>query len=159
MRSHSTSLTTEQILTAIKDGVYEAFSERLDADIYPFSFQDICTFLAKGVTDAFLDDADDSLSPHVKPKSQRKTISRLIRMAVWEKTDGHCIYCGDRMNPFAKFHVDHLHPLSDGGSDEIENLFPACQSCNNSKHAKSLEEFRANQGIDLFWFEREGIEL
>lgn len=167
MRSHSTSPstypTTEQILDAIKEGVYEAFSERLDYNQFPLSFDNIGYFLAKGVTDAFLDIDEDETTDDASsaasddaikgPNRQRKTISRLIRMAVWDKTDGHCAYCGERMNPFSKFHVDHVHPVADGGGDEMDNLWPACQPCNNAKHAMSLEAFRAKRGGGLFWFE------
>ncbi len=153
MRRHSTSPTAEEILQAIRDGVYEAFSERLDYSRFPMSFDNIGFYLAKGITDAFLDNAPDDKPD--RSKNQRKTISRLIRMAVWEKTDGHCVYCGERMNPFARFHVDHVNPIALGGDDEIENLVPACQRCNNEKHALPLEVFRQRRGGGLFWFERE----
>lgn len=38
--------------------------------------------------------------------------------------------------------VDHIHPKSHGGNDEMENLMPACRSCNRYKLVFSLEEFR-----------------
>ena len=37
--------------------------------------------------------------------------------------------------------IDHVVPLSRGGKHEIENLLPACRSCNSSKGAKLLEEW------------------
>jgi len=40
--------------------------------------------------------------------------------------------------------VDHIHPRSCGGGNEIENLNPACRLCNNFKAVWSLEEFRRN---------------
>lgn len=46
---------------------------------------------------------------------------------------GHkCIYCGFTED----LHLDHIKPLSQGGSNWPSNLAPACGSCNLSKHAK-----------------------
>lgn len=50
--------------------------------------------------------------------------------------DGKCAYCfavGDMQR-------DHLVPLSDGGSNSIGNIVPACSTCNQSKNAKSGAE-------------------
>jgi 5-methylcytosine-specific restriction endonuclease McrA len=46
---------------------------------------------------------------------------------------GPCVYCGDRATT-----ADHVRPLSSGGRHVIENLVPACRSCNSSKHAALL---------------------
>ena len=35
------------------------------------------------------------------------------------------------------FSIDHAHPTSQGGGDDLENLVLACQGCNSSKHAKT----------------------
>lgn len=37
--------------------------------------------------------------------------------------------------------VEHMIPLSRGGSNERENLRPACKSCNSSKRAMTVEEY------------------
>lgn len=49
-----------------------------------------------------------------------------------------CSYCGADEN----ITVDHVIPLSRGGKHEIENLVPACKSCNSSKHDKLLDEWQ-----------------
>ena len=38
---------------------------------------------------------------------------------------------------------DHRVPLSRGGTNFIENILPACRSCNGRKHTMTEEEFRA----------------
>lgn len=38
------------------------------------------------------------------------------------------------------FHVDHLVPLSKGGSDTLENVRPTHAVCNLRKNAKELQE-------------------
>lgn len=50
-----------------------------------------------------------------------------------EAYDGACAYC--RVAPANS--KDHIIPLSLGGIHAIENLVPACRSCNSRKHAKS----------------------
>jgi 5-methylcytosine-specific restriction endonuclease McrA len=40
-----------------------------------------------------------------------------------------------------KFHVDHMLPISRGGSNGPENLQLLCQPCNNSKGAKTMDEW------------------
>lgn len=90
------------------------------------------------------------------PSGQRAPLTPEIRAAVWEKTDGHCWYCGRLTNPFSNFEIDHFQPLADGGTNDLSNLVPACTTCNRSKHAQSLEVFRRRQRVIRFWFEREG---
>ncbi|AXH47346.1 HNH endonuclease [Microbacterium phage Eden] len=50
----------------------------------------------------------------------------------------HCVYCG-RVGSA----VDHFYPTAKGGADEVQNLMPACLSCNASKrHADPIEWMR-----------------
>lgn len=39
--------------------------------------------------------------------------------------------------------VDHIIPLSRGGSKRLSNLVASCRSCNGSKNRHSLEEYRS----------------
>jgi len=48
-----------------------------------------------------------------------------------QKNNGKCVYCGDPANS-----VDHIIPRSKGGSDELDNLVPACMDCNRRKKNK-----------------------
>jgi 5-methylcytosine-specific restriction endonuclease McrA len=52
---------------------------------------------------------------------------------------GRCAYCG-KARPLEP---DHRVALARGGSNEIENILPACGRCNRRKHAMSESEFRA----------------
>ena len=72
-----------------------------------------------------------------------------IRRAVKLKFNGNCAYCGVKLGD--RFHIDHLKPLYRGydnppewaGTDDIENLMPACQRCNLWKKTFTIEQFRA----------------
>ena len=51
---------------------------------------------------------------------------------------GRCAYCNQESD---KLTVDHVVPLSRGGTNDISNILPACRSCNSKKNNKSLLAF------------------
>lgn len=87
---------------------------------------------------------------------KRVAFSRSDKIAAWNKSEGHCWYCGTRMNPFEDFSIDHVLPVARGGGNNPENLVPCCLPCNLQKKAMPLERFRIHRGGGLFWFERKG---
>lgn len=90
---------------------------------------------------------------HLKSRAETKTnpsgwltSERKVRAAVWAKTNGLCWYCGNPMNPFTQFAIDHVVPRARGGKDELSNFVPCCRSCNSRKAISGLEEFREKMG-------------
>lgn len=76
--------------------------------------------------------------------ASRKRLTLDERMAVYQKFGGHCAYCGIEIR-FEEMQCDHVVPLegwSERGADSLENMFPACKSCNHYKRANSLEGWR-----------------
>ncbi len=67
--------------------------------------------------------------------------SKNIRQQVYAKYDGHCAYCGRKME-IEEMQVDHIHPKYHGGKNDMENLNPACRSCNFRKGTMTLKRFR-----------------
>lgn len=60
---------------------------------------------------------------------------------------GRCRYCSCALDGTEE--VDHLTPISCGGTNAIGNLTLACLPCNREKHAKTLAEYinwRAKRG-------------
>ena len=52
------------------------------------------------------------------------------------KYDGKCLCCGRGDLPMS---VDHVIPLSRGGSNYIDNIQPLCRSCNTKKSTKTID--------------------
>jgi len=57
-------------------------------------------------------------------------------------SNGVCPYCGE---PFEDGHIDHIIPVSKGGTNDRENLIYCCAFCNMSKHDKLLEDWLSEQ--------------
>jgi hypothetical protein len=68
---------------------------------------------------------------------------------VYDKTGGYCRFCGKKLawcnhgvyGARAAWHVEHSIPLSRGGTDHLNNLFPACITCNQEKGTMTGREF------------------
>lgn len=62
---------------------------------------------------------------------------------------GVCGYCGDQRGPFE---VDHVRPLSRGGTNRRGNLACACVSCNTQKGTFLLHEWiQWRKANGMFW--------
>lgn len=71
----------------------------------------------------------------------RRRLSKSERQKIYDKYNGHCAYCGCELG-YKDMQVDHVIPLRRGGDDDIENMLPACRSCNHYKGTLTAEEFR-----------------
>lgn len=76
--------------------------------------------------------------------NQRRKLTKDERMAVYRKTNGRCAYCGCVLE-YKDMQVDHIIPIngwSEQGEDTMDNMLPACRSCNHYKSRSTLEGFR-----------------
>lgn len=79
------------------------------------------------------------------------------RLRIFERDEWRCFYCGTEVTLFAAdsncgpipaeklrtwASVDHLTPISQGGSNDDSNLITACRTCNAQKKDRTLEEYR-----------------
>lgn len=67
-----------------------------------------------------------------------------LRRLVFERDGYVCTYCGSDGNG-ASLHCDHVIPVSRGGSHHPDNLTTACQSCNSSKRATPVQEWKGRK--------------
>jgi 5-methylcytosine-specific restriction endonuclease McrA len=74
-------------------------------------------------------------NPAVKAKPPTKGFSATTKLEVWKRDGFKCVKC----NSDSDLSVDHIHPRSKGGSDDMSNLRTLCRTCNSRKAAK-LEE-------------------
>jgi 5-methylcytosine-specific restriction endonuclease McrA len=71
-------------------------------------------------------------------RKRRKRRTLLLR-------DGaSCAYCGRPAGtgePFSRLTIDHVIPVSRGGTDALTNLRVACRACNRAKADQMPEDF------------------
>lgn len=63
-----------------------------------------------------------------------------LRTETFARDDYTCQYCGERGG---RLECDHVIPISRGGSSDPSNLTTACYDCNQSKRARTPDEWRA----------------
>lgn len=61
-----------------------------------------------------------------------------ISKEVFDRDNYTCKYCGQ---VGGLLEVDHIFPLSKGGTNEIDNLTTSCRRCNRQKKDKTVTEF------------------
>ena len=83
------------------------------------------------------------LSAEQKRRAARRKASGEIPTNVWISRvlefNSHCAYCLQPLD--TSYHMEHMYPLSRGGSHTIDNVVPACPTCNYKKSDKTLLEF------------------
>ena len=64
--------------------------------------------------------------------NRRKKISGTTKKIVFERDAYRCVKCSG----YVDLCVDHKHPWSRGGTDDVDNLQTLCRSCNSRKGNK-----------------------
>ena len=64
-----------------------------------------------------------------------------IKRSVFKRDGTTCIYCIDTRGT----EVDHIIPVSKGGTHELNNLIVCCTRCNSSKNDQDMEEWFKKQ--------------
>lgn len=76
---------------------------------------------------------------YIYAMAKREAISKKIRFEVFKRDLFTCQYCGKKA-PDVILHVDHVHPHSKGGTNDIINLITSCVECNQGKGARTLSD-------------------
>jgi DNA replication protein DnaD len=64
--------------------------------------------------------------------ASRKSTGTRLRFNVFKRDDFTCQYCG-RRTPQVVLELDHVVPVSAGGTNDIDNLITSCWECNRGK--------------------------
>lgn len=86
---------------------------------------------------------DPFFAPDAKHVQREKEKAKKLRDSGWwnrKRADGICYYCRCKFKP-NELTMDHLIPLSRGGSSTKENIVPCCKECNNRKKYLMPAEF------------------
>ena len=75
---------------------------------------------------------------------RRRKISDKKKRTVLSIHGAYCLCCGIDEN----ITMDHIVPLSRGGSDKIDNLQPLCGSCNKKKKDKIIDYRKTQTNVD-----------
>lgn len=83
----------------------------------------------------------------IKSGAEGKFTSAEI-IVLFEKQRGMCALCACKLKKSGenKFHMDHIQPLSKGGTNWISNIQLTCPGCNLKKNAKDPFEFAKQNG-------------
>jgi hypothetical protein len=65
------------------------------------------------------------------------------RSKIFERDGYVCQYCSKQLTRFTTT-LDHIVPVSQGGTNSFENVTTACRECNSRKTGKSLGDFLAD---------------
>lgn len=63
----------------------------------------------------------------------RQHIPRKLRHQVFQRDGYRCRECG-ATNKQTRLHVDHIKPVSKGGTNDLSNLQTLCEECNLAKY-------------------------
>lgn len=93
---------------------------------------------------------------------ERKQISKSVRFEVFKRDKFTCQYCG-KSAPDVILEVDHIKPVSKGGTNEILNLVTSCRDCNRGKTNRELSDNTAiakqKRQMDAIQERREQLEM
>jgi len=71
-------------------------------------------------------------------------ITSAMTAEVMDASGGICPYCSE---PFEDGHIDHIIPVSRGGTNDRVNLVYCCASCNLSKGDRLLEDWLSTSAV------------
>lgn len=117
--------------------------EFLERNKYPFRAKTYGTFfggvgrLAKRIVQVQNGELSESdlFRILVRKRPARKPFSIKLRYAILKRDGEQCVKCGasPKKNPTVTLEIDHIIPVSKGGTNDPKNLQTLCLSCNQGK--------------------------
>lgn len=88
-----------------------------------------------GVSRRYAAEAAVTLRPK---RATRVNLKAADRNRIFERDHGHCAYCKGQLLYNETWHIDHIKPISKGGTNDLTNLVLSCARCNLEKSAKEV---------------------
>lgn len=66
---------------------------------------------------------------------------------IYDLQKGRCAYCNKKVRD--DYHIDHVVPVSKGGTNNKDNICISCPTCNLKKHAKLPHDWAKERGMLL----------
>lgn len=93
-----------------------------------------------------------------------KDLNRLEK--IYRKTDGYCHICHKKLSlknhgvngSRGAWHIEHSVPKAKGGTDHLNNLYPACIGCNWNKGTSSTVSARRKNSVSRAPYNRQKKE-
>lgn len=63
---------------------------------------------------------------------ERAKVTKDVKMTIYKAYNGKCCRCGKELETW-EMTIDHILPISRGGTSDIDNLQLMCKSCNSKK--------------------------
>lgn len=79
---------------------------------------------------------------HVRARNKLRDRNAIKALLI--EQGGHCGYCGITLHDDAE--IDHIIPLSRGGTSEPDNLIACCRRCNMQKFTMTAAEWQQKRG-------------
>jgi 5-methylcytosine-specific restriction endonuclease McrA len=67
---------------------------------------------------------------------KRQPIKPSLRFEILKRDNYRCQMCGVTAKDGATLEIDHIYPVSKGGTNELDNLQVLCRECNAGKGAQ-----------------------
>lgn len=94
--------------------------------------------------------------------TERKAIPKKTRFEVFKRDSFACQYCGEK-SPDVLLVIDHIEPVSKGGTNDSLNLITSCRDCNAGKSDRRLADTtvldKQRQQLEDLQERREQIEM
>jgi rubredoxin len=125
--SHKSNVSMKACPSPRRDGMEILFS----CECCPAKLS-LAVFQHKGQT--FIEWNEIIVEEEEKPK--RQPIKPSLRFEILKRDDYRCQMCGVTAKDGATLEIDHIHPVSKGGTNEPDNLQVLCRDCNAGKGAQ-----------------------
>ena len=82
-------------------------------------------------------------------KYKREHIPRQLRHQVFSRDNYKCVECGATKEE-TTLEIDHIIPVSKGGTNDITNLQTLCKECNRAKYTDTWQGGKEDECVEKF---------